>query len=263
MAAGLLGVFATVETLHLAGVPAIGHVNWVIGWLLFQVAGFAWRDELLPTGRRLAAVAGLLWCVALAAVAFGPWPVAMVHFPGLAHSPTHPPSLSLVLFGAAYSATALVFAPAVSRWLAAHARAWAVVVAANTVSMSVYLWHMTAAIGAGSLFWTMGWLPTAPVGTAAWWLQKAPLMLVALVVLIGTVAAVARHEQRALLAAPIPWHGGPLSMLLTAVGVSTAIKLWSTSSPGLVAVGIVSLLVIWRAALRPTFSRTIDSEEQS
>ena len=29
----------------------------MLGWLLFQVAGFAWRDGLLPTGRPLALIA--------------------------------------------------------------------------------------------------------------------------------------------------------------------------------------------------------------
>ena len=263
VAGGLLTVFGIVETLHFSGVPVIGHLNWVVGWLLFQVAGFAWRDGLLPTGRRLAAVAGLLWCAAVAAVTLGPWPVAMVHFPGLQHSPTHPPSVALVLFGAAYSATALVVAPSVSRWLADHGRAWAAVVAGNAVSMSVYLWHMTAMIGAGLLFWGMGWLPTAEVGDAAWWLQKAPLMLVALTMLAAIVAMVARHEQRALLAPRSQWRGGPGSMVLTAAGVSTALKLWSTSSPVAVAVGMAALLVIWRVVLRPTVSSTPESKEQS
>ncbi|MDH3704686.1 MAG: acyltransferase [Acidimicrobiia bacterium] len=250
VAGGLLTVFATVETLHFVGVPIIGHLNWVIGWLLFQVAGFAWRDELLPTSRRLVAVAGLLWCAALAAVHLGPWPAAMVHFPGLDHSPTHPPSVALVLFGAAYSATAIALAPLVTRWLAANRRAWSLVVAGNAVSMSVYLWHMTAMIGAGLVFYAFGWLPTATVGEAAWWLQKAPLMLTALVLLVALVAVVARHEQRALLAPTTPWTGGAGSMIATAAAVSTALKLWSTSSPVTAAVGLAALLALWHLVLR-------------
>ena len=263
VAGGLLTVFASVEALRYASVPVITHLNWVVGWLLFQVAGFAWRDGLLPSGRRLVAVAGLLWCAALAAVTLGPWPVAMVHFPGLANSPTHPPSLALVLFGAAYSATAVAAAPAVTRFLAEHARAWGAVVAANAVSMLVYLWHMTAAIGAVVVFWGMGWLPTAAVGSAAWWFQKIPLMLAASVVLAGIVAIVARHEQRALLAPARGWQWGPISMLFTAAGVSTALKLWSTGSPGAVAVGIALLLAIWKGVLRPVRVQAFDIEEQS
>ncbi|MEZ5166492.1 MAG: hypothetical protein R2695_08355 [Acidimicrobiales bacterium] len=243
--------------MHLLGVPLIGHVNWVIGWLLFQVAGFAWRDGKLPTGRMLAALAVVLWTAAVAVVRFGPWPVAMVHFPGLAHSPTHPPSIALVLFGAAYSATALLFAPAVSRWLAGHARAWSVVVAANTVSMSVYLWHMTAAVAAGLLLWSVGWLPTAAVGTGAWWLQKTPLVLVSLVFLVAVITRVARYEQRALLAGPTPWRGGTGSMVAVAVAVSTTLRLWSAGSVAPAAIGIGGVLVLWHLTLRPAGARDV------
>ena len=52
VAGALLLVFGTVEALRFAQVPAIGHINWVIGWLLFQVIGFAWSDDLLPRGPR-------------------------------------------------------------------------------------------------------------------------------------------------------------------------------------------------------------------
>ena len=65
------------------------------------MAGFAWRDGLLPTGRAMGAVAAGLWTAAVAAVTLGPWPTAMVHFPGLENSPTHPPTIALLLFGAA------------------------------------------------------------------------------------------------------------------------------------------------------------------
>ncbi|MGI9602229.1 MAG: acyltransferase family protein, partial [Acidimicrobiales bacterium] len=261
VAGALLMLFGTVEALHFSGVPMIGHINWVVGWLLFQVAGFAWRDGLLPTGRQLLVVAAALWALAVAAVSLGPWPVAMVHFPGLANSPTHPPSVALVLFGAAYSATALVVAPMVSRFLAGHARAWGLVVAGNAISMSVYLWHMTAAIAAGLVFWMMGWLPTAAVGTSAWWIQKAPLIAVALVVLIAIVAVVARHEQRALLAPPRPWRGGSVSMLVTAAGVSTAIKAWSAGTPAVAAAGIGALCLIWWLVLSPS-NQTVSSTKE-
>ena len=251
VAGALLLVFGTVEALRFAQVPAIGHINWVIGWLLFQVIGFAWSDDLLPRGSKMLMVAGAMWCAALAAVAIGPWPIAMVHFPGLENSPTHPPSLALLLFGAAYSATAIAAAPLVSQWLADHRQAWTLVVAGNAISMSIYLWHMTAMVGACLVLWGMGWLPAAPVGGALWWVQKVPLMLLALVLLVGIVTLVGPAERRSLLAPSAAWGGGAVSMLLTAAGVSTALKLWSTGSPSTVALGIVGLLVIWRAVLRP------------
>ena len=51
-------LFALGEVASFAGVPVLGQLNWVVGWLGFQVAGFAWQHGRLPTGRRLAALAG-------------------------------------------------------------------------------------------------------------------------------------------------------------------------------------------------------------
>ena len=77
----------------------VGHLNWVLGWLLFQLLGFAWKDGLLGKVHHIAVLAVVMWSVAYALVKLGPWPQAMVHIPGMTHSPTHPPSVALVLFG--------------------------------------------------------------------------------------------------------------------------------------------------------------------
>ncbi|MBV9953583.1 MAG: acyltransferase, partial [Acidimicrobiia bacterium] len=143
---GLVALFTVAETARFAGVPVLPEISWVIGWLGFQVAGFAWQDGRLPTGRALAGLAATFWALALAAVAFGPWPMTMLHHGGLELSPTHPPSTALILFGLAYSFTAAALAPAVTRWLERSQRAWQRTIAANSVAMSVYLWHMTAAM---------------------------------------------------------------------------------------------------------------------
>ena len=116
--------------------------------------------------------------------------------------------------------------------------------------MTVYVWHMTAMVGAALVFWGMGWLPTASVGATAWWLQKVPLTLLALVFLLGIVALVAPAERRALLAPATVWGGGPASMLLAAAGVSAALKAWSTAAPATLSVGMVALLGLWHGVLR-------------
>lgn len=259
VSAGLLGVFTSVSILHAVGVPHVGHVNWVVGWLLFQVAGFAWRDGLLPTGRTLVAVAGGFWAAAVGAVAFGPWPVAMVHFPGLAHSPTHPPSPALVLFGAAYSATAVAFAPRVSDWLAARPKAWSAVVAANGIAMSVYLWHMTAATAAIAVVWKLGLLPTAAVGSAAWYVQKLPLIGLSAVILIGIVAVVARFERDALFAAPTSWKYGNAAMVVSVVAISSLLKLWTGGSATAALIGSAGVLVLGRTVfVRPAAAPAVE-----
>lgn len=248
---GGLAAFLTIDALARSGVPAIGQLNWVLGWLLFQVAGFAWRDGLLPSGAALVRWAVALWTGTVALVALGPWPITMVHHEGLTHSPTHPPSTALLVFGAAYSATAVAAAPAVSRALARSPRAWAVVVAGNAISLSVYLWHFTAFVVVGAVAYAAGLLPTAEVATGAWWLQKMPMMLGAAVVLAAITAVVSGVERRALLAPRTAWRGGNVSMLVTAGAVSASVKVWGLGSIPAVGIGALSLIVIWQALLRP------------
>jgi len=247
--ASLLGAFAAIEALHVAGVPWIEHLNWVLGWMLFQVGGFMWRDSLLPTGCRMLAWAGVLWCAAIGLVAFGPWPVTMIHVSGVPFSPTHPPSLALVVFGAAFSATAIAAAPAVTATLTSNRAAWKVVVAGNAISMSVYLWHFTAMIAASAVFYAFGWLPSAPIGSTDWWMQKTPVVALAFVLLIPIVALVSRIEQRALLAPQVRWNGSAASVLGLAALVSTSLKLWSTGNIGAAATGM-ALLVLAGLLLR-------------
>ncbi len=250
-----VAMFGLLEILRLTGYHTIAQLNWVIGWLLFQVAGFAWREGLLPRGRTMLATAAALWAAAIAAVV-GPYPMAMVHHPGLENSPTHPPSLALMLFGAAYSATALAAAPRISAALARRPKAWAVVVAANGISLSVYLWHFTAATVASAILYALDLLPTAEVGTGAWWIQKLPLMGLSALALAAIIAVVGRFERQALLAPRTPWNGGPLSMLATAALISGSVKLWSLGTAAGVVSGCTLLLVVWFAAMRAT---TVDA----
>ncbi len=239
-----LAAFGVLEIVRLEGFHTIAQLNWVVGWLLFQVAGFAWREGFLPKGRAMVATAGAFWIAAITAVV-GPYPMTMVHVPGIENSPTHPPSLALMLFGAAYSATALAAAPRISTLLADRPKAWAAVVAANAISLSVYLWHFTAAVAATAVFYALGMLPTAAVGSGAWWLEKLPMMGLSAVFLAAIVAAVGRFEQRALLAPRTPWNGGAASMLATASLVSGSVKLWSLGSGFGVVTGCVLLLAVW------------------
>ena len=245
----LVGTFTAVQIAHLAGVPHIGHVNWVVGWLMFQVAGFAWRDGHLPTGRRLVAVAAGAWTTLIAMTVFGPFPVSMIHIPGMELSPTHPPSVALVVFGIAHSATALAAAPAITRFLERNTKAWAAVVAANSMAMTIYLWHMTAAIGAVAIIWQLGLLPTASIGTAAWWVQKLPILGLSTLFLAVIVAAVSGVERRSLLAPARSWVGGWPSMTLAVIAVSSLLKLWTAGSGSAAMVGSIAVFVVGRMVL--------------
>ena len=243
--------FVTFEILRILDVAVLPHVNWVLGWLIFQVMGMAWRDGLLPSGRRLIALAGSLWAATLGLVlSGGPWAIAMVNAPGMENSPTNPPTLALMTFGAAYSLTAVGAAPRISAALAARPKAWAGVVTANAVAMSVYLWHMTAAvIVTAAMFFTTG-LPAHEVGSVEWWVFKIPTILGSMIVLAVIVAVVNRVERNALLAPRRAWNGSLLSIIGVAALTSTALKLWTSGDPVQIMVGLVVLVGLGATALR-------------
>ena len=272
----LLGAFCVVEVAHVVfDVAYIENVNWVLGWLFFQTIGFLWRDGALISGRRLVVAAGALWAAAIALVALGPWSATMIHVAGTPLSPTHPPSIALVLFGLAQTATAIAAAPAVTRWLERSSRAWTVVVAGNSMSMSVYLWHFTAAVVASAGLYAAGMLPSAEIGSGAWWLQKVPVVALALVVLVPIVAAVARVERRALLADRVAWTGSGAAAIALALVVSTSIKVWSLGNvTGVVvgSIGVVCAASLLSAqslnrrlvpAMVDSFDRTNESSDES
>ena len=240
----ILGTFLALEAMRIADVPVLPQLNWVLGWLAFQMLGMAWRDGLIPTGRTLVALAATFWAAALATVlSGGPWHTSMVNFPGMENSPTAPPTLALMLFGTAYSLTAIHFAPRISDWLAERPKAWAGVIAANTVAMSVYLWHMTAAvIVMVATHMTIG-LSDAAVGSAEWWILKVPTVLAGALVLVPIVALVSRIERNALLAPRRAWNGSLTSMMATAAATSFALKFWTSGNPVLI-VGSCTVLVI-------------------
>ncbi len=196
---GLVGLFAIGEAARFPKIHYVPQMNIVIGWLLFQVVGFAWKDGRLPSDKKLLPVGIASWSIAGLLVAFGPWPLAMVSVPGAQFANTWPPSLALMFYGFGLCSFAIAAAPAISSFLTRNAKAWKIVVVANTMTMTSYLWHFTAlAIAAFALSKT-SLLPTAAAGSGAWWLQKLPVMGAALVVLSILVAMLSGKERSGLL----------------------------------------------------------------
>jgi hypothetical protein len=107
------------------------------------------------------------------------------------------------------------------RWLRRR-RPWLVVVAANSVVLTVFLWHMTAVLLLIGVLWWANLLPTPPVGTAGWWLGRLPWLLLLTVVLAGLVAVFGRFERGSRRAAQLPlrppaWLRRPVPRLVLTV----------------------------------------------
>jgi hypothetical protein len=248
---GLVGVFAIGEAARFPKIHYAPQMNIVIGWLLFQVLGFAWKDGHLPTGRTLFGAGVACWAICGSLVAFGPWPLAMVSVPGAQFANTWPPSLALMFYGFGLCSFAIGAAPAISAFLTRNAKAWKAVVVANTMTMTSYLWHFTAlAIAAFGLSKT-SLLPTAAAGSGAWWLQKLPVMGVALVVLSVLVALLSGKERSGLLnttksAAVADPKALAIATGLAGLALAAGFEIWTAGDekPAMIIPGMSMVLIV-------------------
>lgn len=158
--------------------------NYLLFWLAVHQVGFAWRDGKLPTrpGFALGLLGtGLAGLVLLTGP--GPYPVSMVTVPGAPIQNSAPPSLALALLACAQLGLVLLLREPAERWLR-RPRPWRLVVAVNAVIMTVFLWHMSAAVLAALGLDAVGLLPTPELGSGAWLLARLPW----LAALAGTLA---------------------------------------------------------------------------
>jgi hypothetical protein len=184
--------------------------SFLFGWLAIHQIGFCWRDRRLPSGRLAAAglLAGgvaALWLLTYP----GPYPVSMVSAPDQTLQNSSPPSLALIALATAQLGLILLVRAPVERWLR-RPRAWTVVVAVNSVILTVFLWHMSAATLSTLGLDALGTLPAAPVDSPRWLLWKIPWVMILAVVLAGLVAITGPVETRAATGRTAGGSGGVL-----------------------------------------------------
>ncbi len=186
---------------------AFAYGNFVFAWLAIHQIGFSWQDGRLPTGARVSVplLTGGLAAVVLLTVV-GPYPISMVTVPGADVQNSSPPTLALLSLATAQLGLALLLRGPSERWLQ-RTRPWTVVVAINAIILTLFLWHMGAAVLATLGLYLAGLLPSLPVGSAAWLWWQIPWIMILAVVLAGLVAIFGRMETRA--AGP-PRHRPPI-----------------------------------------------------
>ncbi|MFI7430617.1 acyltransferase family protein [Micromonospora sp. NPDC049836] len=154
------------------------------------------RRRRLPLSRRagVALLAGGLAALVLLTV-LGPYPVAMLNVPGARLDNAAPPSLALLAVATAQLGLILLLRAPAGRWLR-RPGPWQAVIAVNAVVLTVFLWHLTAAVLLVGLLDALGVLPTPPVGSAAWWGWRIPWLLALATVLAALVAVFGPIEAR-------------------------------------------------------------------
>ncbi|MEU2610557.1 acyltransferase [Micromonospora sp. NPDC007271] len=234
----LVGLVALGDVGRILGPAGLATGNYLFGWLAIHQLGFAWYDarrrspaepdqrvadrpglrrRRLPTSRRAGAALLLTGLVALVLLTrVGPYPVAMLNVPGERLNNTAPPSVALLAAATAQLGLILLLQNPARRWLH-RSGPWQAVIAVNAVVLTVFLWHLTAAVLLVSLLNALGVLPTPQVGSAAWWAWRVPWLLALAVVLAGLVAVFGPIEARTRRHGRAS-AGGPVRTALVAIG---------------------------------------------
>ena len=123
----------------------------------------------------------------------GSYPRSMVGTDVERISNMNPPTVCIVALTLWLVGVAMLLRDRVSTWLA-RKRPWMAVIAANSMIMTVYLWHLTAYLVAILVLYPIG-LGHPTDSTASWWLQ-CPIRIVApAAILAGLVAMFGRYER--------------------------------------------------------------------
>jgi hypothetical protein len=157
--------------------------------------GYAWVDGRITSVRRsLSIAAGGLASLATL-VALFPYPLAMVGLDNAAVTNSNPPKVTLIALGAFQFGLAMALAPAARRWLA-NIRPWTGVVAINASIMSLYLWHLTAMVGAIGASYAFGGVGLRfSVNTPPWWATRPVFVLILVAATVPFLVMFGRFER--------------------------------------------------------------------
>ncbi|MEV4475152.1 acyltransferase [Nonomuraea sp. NPDC049504] len=241
-------------------VPVVGLSTYLFAWMAIYQFGFCWRDGLLRLSRRQAlavAAGGLAALIGLTVV--GPYPVGMVGYN------TAPPSLALLALATTQIGLVLALRPAANRWLR-RIGPWSAVIATNAVILTVFLWHMAAAVIAAVVLVPTGILPQPPLHSTAWLLWRVPWLAACALVLIVLVALFARIELRRPLTHSVergPWRDG--ATVLGSAAVLAGLLIVAVAGPGYhgptgLPWGGVLAYLCGAAVLRVTRDRSVRSD---
>ncbi len=143
---------------------------WV--WLAVHNLGFAWHDGIKGSSWQYLLMSLLALTILFVLVFVGPYPLAMVGYPGQELSNTTPPKITLLALATFQFGLLLALEQPMRKSLN-NLRLWTTTVLINSMIMSIYLWHVTVMVILISLLYLVGGfgLGIAP-GSSEWWISR-------------------------------------------------------------------------------------------
>lgn len=178
------------------GLDALGFVNSLVVFLFAHQLGYFYRDGSLERMGRRGQYALLVGALTVMTVltATGAYPHSMVAVDRDPISNMFPTTACIAVLAVLQAAVAMLIRPSVTSWLQRR-DVWRIVIAANSVAMTVFVWHMTALLVVIKAYNQLG-LQLGVAPTTGWWMQRPLWLFAPAAVLAGFVAAFARFEQR-------------------------------------------------------------------
>lgn len=164
-------------------------------WLFVHQLGFFYAD-----GSLLRIPKWAYWVMALGGLGalifltnIGVYPKSMVGTGLEKISNMNPPTICIAALTLWLVGAAMLLRGPISRWLARQ-KPWIMVIAANSMIMTLYLWHLTAYAIAFIILSQLG-LGQQIESMVLWWLQRPVWIIIPGVVLIGLAAIFGRFER--------------------------------------------------------------------
>jgi len=177
------------------GFELLGYLNFAFVWLFAHQLGFFYADGTLTSlpRRVFAGCAAAALGVLVVLTNISVYSRSMVGVTGDGVSNNDPPSVCLIALTLWLVSLTMLARERVSKWLQ-QARPWGAVIAANSMIMTVFLWHLTALLIAVVAVYPLGF-PQHEGGTAAWWATRPVWLAILTVVLAPLVFVFWRFEK--------------------------------------------------------------------
>jgi len=177
------------------GLSWLRWTNVAFVWLLVHQIGFFYADGSLVSRPKIFYVAmmiiGLAGLVVLTNI--GSYPKSMVGTGVEEISNMNPPTVCIAVLTIWLIGLAMFLRRPLSRWLARR-QPWIVVIAANTMIMTLYLWHLTAFAIVFFLIYPLGLWRLAD-GSLLWWLARPVWIILPALVLSIFIGIFSRFER--------------------------------------------------------------------